>query len=152
MSGRLRDAVTEVRHIVEGLGPLSLDELGLAGAIERFGSADGDSPHVSVEVDRPLPALPAAVEVAAYRIAAEAVTNAVRHADAAVIQVAVRLRDGSVEVAARDDGRGFGAEVIAGLGLQSMHERAEEVGGRLELDSMTAGGTSVVARLPVEAT
>jgi signal transduction histidine kinase len=150
LRGQLRDAVGEVRHIVEGLRPFSLDELGLAGAVERLASTDGDRPRISVEVEGPVPALPAAVEVAAYRIAAEAVTNAVRHADADVVDVRLRIQDDDLEIAVYDDGRGFGTEIVSGVGLRSMHERAAEVGGDLQVRSTADGGTSVVARLPLE--
>lgn len=149
---QLRDAVSEVRHIVDGLRPVSLDELGLGGAIEGFRSVDGDTPRISVDVRGPLPVLPAAVEVAAYRIAAEAVANALRHAGADAIEVEVRAVGSSIEATVRDDGHGFGTDVVAGTGLQSMHERAAEVGGHLEVTSTTDEGTSVLARLPVAAT
>lgn len=152
LRGQLRDAVGEVRHIVEGLRPLSLDELGLAGAVERLVSTDGDRPRISVDFDGPIPALPAAVEVAAYRIVAEAVTNALRHAAADAVVVRLRIHDSDLDITVSDDGRGFGTESVSGVGLQSMHERAAEVGGDLQLRSTTDGGTSVVARLPVEAT
>ena len=96
-----------------------------------------------------VPSLPAAVEVAAYRIASEALTNTARHAGAS--NAAVRLLGNShallVEVS--DDGAGIGPEVVAGVGLRSIRERAEELGGRTEIVCPPAGGTLVRAWLPM---
>ncbi len=144
---RLRGTVGEVRRIVDGLRPPAVDELGLAGALRALGSADS-AVRIVVDVDLP-PALPAAVEVAAYRIAAEAITNAVRHAGASVVTLHATAYDGAVRLTVHDDGRGFGAEATAGIGLESLHDRAIEVGGQLLVDSRPAAGTTVTAVLPV---
>ncbi len=96
-----------------------------------------------------VPSLPAAVEVAAYRIASEALTNTARHARAQ--NAAVRLPGNShallVEVC--DDGAGIDPDVVAGVGLRSIRERAEELGGRTEIVCPPAGGTLVRAWLPM---
>jgi signal transduction histidine kinase len=141
----LRRAVAEVRGIVDGLRPAALDEIGVAGALEALASRDTD-PIVSVECDS-LPQLPAAVEVTAYRIACEAVTNAVRHAGAGQVRLELSAVPGELVVTVEDDGHGFGADHVAGLGLRSMHERAESVGGHVEVASGPTG-TTVRARLP----
>ncbi len=94
-----------------------------------------------------LPALPAAVEVAAFRIATEAVANVVRHAGATTCQVSVARSDGRLEVRVTDDGRGIGSGDHPGHGLHTMRERAEELRGRFSVAS--GPGTTVVAELPL---
>lgn len=143
------DALADVRRLVQGLRPPALDDLGLLAALdqqaERLGSADLAVTVAAEDV----PSLPAAVEVAAYRIASEALTNTARHAGAR--HAAVRLVGSShallVEVA--DDGRGIDPAVTAGVGLRSIRERAEELGGRTEISCPTSGGTRVRAWLPM---
>ena len=120
------------------------------------GSGDpGEQMGLRVVVEAPdeLPPLPAAVEVAAYRIAQEALTNVVRHAQARTCVVrlaAVVLGDRTtlhVEIA--DDGEGLPSELHAGVGLRSMRERAEELGGTCIVESDEGGGTRVSAWLPL---
>ncbi len=96
-----------------------------------------------------LPVLPAAVEVAAYRIVTEAVTNVVRHAGATTCEVRVEADDSLLRVEVTDDGRGLGDldAASAGHGLQTMRERAEELRGRLRVTS--DGQTTVSALLPL---
>lgn len=156
LSREVETAVADVRRLVDGLRPPALDELGLVGAIDRqvrrLEGARPDGRELRISVAGPardgMPALPAAVEVAAYRIAVEAVTNAVRHADAERCQV--RIDAGTalrIEVA--DDGRGLATGASTGTGLESMTARASEVGGRLDLERVAGGGTRVVAVLPL---
>ncbi len=147
-----REAVGDVRRLVYGLRPPALDDVGLVGAIERAAAsfADGEgAPVIHVRAGGPLPPLPAAVEVAALRIANEAMTNTVRHAGAGRCDVLLRC-NGALELEIRDDGRGVGRGARPGVGTGSMRMRAEEVGGTFELHS-DASGTRVIARLPVEA-
>jgi signal transduction histidine kinase len=146
---RLQHTVTEVRRIVEGLRPSAVDELGLAEALRQL-DAGGAEPAFSVRVPGSFGELPAAVEVAAYRIAAEACTNVIRHAGASRCRIDVDVRDGWLTLTVADDGTGFGAEATVGVGLRSMHDRAAEVGGSLEIRS-APGGTTVSSRLPLEA-
>lgn len=145
-----RQAIDDVRQLARDLRPPALDELGLEGAVreqvQRFG--DGADLDVRLEGD-PLPQLPAAVEVAAYRIAVEALTNVVRHAAAREARVALRLADGALCVEVADDGPHPADGRRAGVGLTSMRERAAELGGTLEIGRGPRGGTRVVARLPV---
>ena len=151
---RLRDqlssAVSEVRRIVDGLRPAAVDELGLMEALRLLASTNGAAPVVDVDVPDAVPPLPAAIEVAAYRITAEALANALRHSGARRCCITVRTEGADVVIEIADDGQGFGAEVVSGLGLRSMHERAAEVGGEVEVRSGPASGTSVRARLPRE--
>jgi signal transduction histidine kinase len=140
------DALGEIRRIVEDLRPPALDELGLEGAIRQHAQR---LPQLEVTVSGSiLPAdLPAAVEVAAYRIATEALTNVARHANATKANVDVTL-NGHLAVAISDDGQRQDGW-IEGVGLGSMRDRARELGGALTAGPF-AGGGRVVANLPVE--
>jgi signal transduction histidine kinase len=148
-------ALADIRRLVDGLRPPALDELGLLGAIDQqmtrlqAGGAGSAGAVLWVEGDpTPLPELPAAVEVAAYRIAVEAVTNAVRHAEASECRVRVHADD-ALTVEITDDGRGLPATVTPGVGLESIRARAEELGGSWRLERPAGGGTRIVARLPL---
>jgi signal transduction histidine kinase len=96
-----------------------------------------------------LGALPAAVEVAAYRIAGEALANVARHASARTCTVRLSVEDRALLVEVADDGRGIGADAEAGVGLVSLRERAAELGGRSEVTCPDDGGTMVRAWLPL---
>jgi signal transduction histidine kinase len=148
----IQGTVLDVRRIVEGLRPPALDELGLSGAIEQLADrlTAGTDLLVDVEVAGP-PALPAAVEVAVYRVAQEALTNVVRHAGARQACVRIRVDGDELVLEVTDDGTGTPAPREGGVGLGSMRERAEELGGRLEVTGRPGAGTRVVARLPVGA-
>ncbi|MGH3509315.1 MAG: sensor histidine kinase [Nocardioidaceae bacterium] len=145
----IASTVLDVRRIVEGLRPPAIDELGLAEALTqlagRLTAHGGPSLTVCVEAE----GLSAAVEVAVYRIAQEAVTNATRHAGAAHVTVDLAARDGALELVVCDDGSGVLRPREGGVGLNSMRERAEEVGGSLLVDAAPGRGTTVTARLPV---
>ncbi len=147
-----RRAIEEVRRVTYDLRPPALDELGLVGALREqaaaFAGGPAGGPQIEIRVPATLPGLPAAVEVAAYRISLEALTNAMRHSGAhrAMLEIATHGDALLVEVA--DDGRGLeGAS--AGVGLRSMRERAEELGGSLLVETAQAGGTHVRAILPM---
>jgi signal transduction histidine kinase len=146
---RADEAVHEVRRIAHLLRPPALSALGLVGAL-RSQAAAVTRPAVDMDVPE-LPTLPAAVEVAAYRIALEAVRNVAVHADATRCEVRLRHVGDALEVTVTDDGRGLPAAVPAGLGIASMIERAGELGGRCTLDSAPCGGTVVRAVLPCTA-
>jgi len=96
-----------------------------------------------------LPPLPAAVEVAALRIALEGLTNAARHSGGSSACVRIEIAGDALVVSVIDDGHGLTNGVHAGVGLTSMHERAEELGGTLRVESNAVGGTTVVAQLPL---
>ena len=125
----------------------------MAGAVrETAARYDTDGLSVSVDAPESLPALPAAVEVAAYRIAGEALANVVRHAGARSCVVRLSSGDGELRLEVSDDGVGLpppGGSRSAGVGLHSMRERAEELGGSLRIEASPAGGTRVLARLPL---
>ncbi|MFI5913321.1 sensor histidine kinase [Dactylosporangium sp. NPDC051541] len=142
------DAVAEVRRVSRGLRPPALDELGLCEAVRQAAAVLG----AEVVADPgALPPLPAAVEVAAYAIVREALTNAARHAAAASVVVRLTVSASALRVEVRDDGRGLRAGERPGVGLRSMIERAAELGGRCTVTAGAGGGTRVSATLPLAA-
>jgi signal transduction histidine kinase len=145
----IRRTVLDVRRIVEGLRPPALDELGLAGAcaqaVDRLTA--GTDTAAGVQTAGDLPALPAAVEVAAYRIVVEAVTNTVKHAQARHCQVCISFAPPELAVTITDDGTGLAPAGRHGNGLAIMRERAEELGGTVTIRSGAAGVT-VESQLP----
>ncbi|MEU9021685.1 sensor histidine kinase [Actinomadura sp. NPDC048394] len=147
MMGR---TIGDIRELVYGLRPPALDDLGLAGAIQALGGvvATGDGPRVDVHVEGDLERLPAAAEVAAYRIVQEALTNVHRHAraDSAVVRLYL---NGDLHVTVDDDGVGLPPQMRSGIGMSSMRERAAELGGSCTVGPGPKGGTLVRARLPV---
>ncbi|WP_153394158.1 sensor histidine kinase [Ornithinicoccus halotolerans] len=150
-----QDAITTVRRTVEDLRPPALDELGLVDALRATvaGFEAPGGPALTVVATQPLPPLPAAVEVAAYRIAVEAVTNAVRHAAARKIVVSVAVEGEApgeaLAVTVHDDGHGLATGRAEGVGTTSMRERAEELGGHCTLTGSADAGTRVHADLPI---
>lgn len=146
-------AIGDIRRLVYELRPPVLDQLGLVGALQEQ-AARVASNALTVQVVAPddLPPLPAAVEVAAYRIVAEALTNVVRHGHARGCAIWL-CPDDALYVAVDDDGIGLPAprDAQPGVGLASMRERAEELGGALRIERRPEGGTRVIARLPLSA-
>lgn len=149
-----QDDIAEVRRLVDGLRPAALDQLGLVSALRQRAAQDtvalGErgmtwTVQAGPDVEGPLPA---ATEVAAYRIALEAVTNAVRHSQAQRCTVSLRRQAGHLRVLIEDDGVGLVEGGAAGVGLLSMVERAEELGGMCTVTS-DGRGTVVEALLPL---
>lgn len=181
LESQTQDAVADIRRLVHGLRPPALDDLGLVPAIRQqadsYGfaekgaaneTADGTTTF-SLDVPRDPPVLPAAVEVAAFRIAQEALANVARHARARScrLRLSVDRPSGALELEVSDNGVGLPGSARgpagppqppqpprgrgAGVGLSSMRERAEELGGTCVVEPAPTGGTRVLARLPVEA-
>ena len=147
----LSAAIADIRRLVYDLRPPDLDELGLTGALRQRAEQSwrrlDASFTVTIDAPAPLPSLPAAVEVAAYRIATEAVTNTLRHGDATSCQMSLRVDDAlHLEITDNATGRGRWRH---GVGLRSMHERAAELGGSLTAGPTDQGGR-VHALLPLE--
>jgi len=146
-------AVAEVRTLCEDLRPPGIDELGLPGALAALVERSR-SPRLEVSLDvDPVLELGPAVEVAVYRIVAEALTNTGKHAQATRVDVRVHRTD-RLELHVTDDGVGLEraagpADPGTGVGLDSMRRRAEEIGGTLDVTTGSGGGTSVRARLPL---
>jgi signal transduction histidine kinase len=151
LKAETQQAVTDVRRIVYGLRPPALDELGLAGSLrEEIARLRREAPTVAITLHcqgDELAGLPAAVEVAAYRIVTEALTNVVRHARSCSCEVHISLDQGlTIDVC--DDGVGFPEGWRAGVGITAMRERAAELGGDLGIQPREPHGTSIAARLP----
>lgn len=148
-------AIGDIRRLVYGLRPPALDDLGLIGSLRQQSvrlaqRPDGSRVAVCLNTPDSLPPLPAAVEVAAYRIITEAMTNAARHSGATRIEVRLSLAEGDglcIEV--RDDGTGADTGWQPGVGLTSMRERTAELGGSCQAGPDPAGGGRVVALLPL---
>ena len=166
LEGRTEDTIAEMRRLIYGLRPPALDDLGLMPSIHQQAQSQGMvEPSVGIGADErserrmifsmeapdELPPLPAAVEVACYRIAQEAITNVARHAHAGTCRLRLSVDQGAgmLEVEITDDGVGIPGERVAGVGLSSMRERAEELGGTLAVEPGQEGGTRVLARLPL---
>lgn len=144
--------VADIRVLVHELRPPALDELGLAGALVAHVAQVDATGRLAVRVRTdpdPLPDLSAAVEVAAYRIAREAVTNVLRHAEASRCDVSLTTTRDGLEVRVVDDGIGLPVVPGVGVGTRSMRERAEELGGTFRATDAAGGGTEVVATLPL---
>jgi two-component system NarL family sensor kinase len=141
-------ALADVRRLVYDLRPPALDELGLVRAIQQ------SLPHIpdmDITFDAPaeLPELPAAVDVAAYRIIQEALSNSVRHAQASQVSVRIDASE-ALELSISDNGTGLPTNYQAGVGLISMRERVEELGGTFDLEGTTEQGTTIFVQLPLE--
>jgi signal transduction histidine kinase len=147
---------------VYDLRPPTLDELGLIEAIREQAARYNDAPanlvggedtgtlRVTLDVPERLPPLPAAVEVAAYRIIQEALMNVSRHARARTCTLRLVCANGrTLEVEVIDDGAGLPDHPRAGVGLRSMRERAAELGGACEIAGVTPQGTRVAAWFPI---
>ncbi len=145
-----QSVVSEVRELVQGLRPPALDEFGLVGAVRSLAAqCEPGKLRVSVVAPDPMPPLPAAVEVAAYRIAQEALTNVVKHSQAKECQVRLALGDSTLRLDVQDNGLGLPATRRPGVGLSSMRERAEEIGGSCVVEAGINGGICVTAQLPI---
>jgi two-component system, NarL family, sensor kinase len=148
-----RVAIADVRRLVDDLRPPALDELGLLQALRQRADqlawrSDGSSISVELQVPEVLPALPAAVEVAAYRIATEALTNVARHAGASGATLELRC-NGRLDLEVLDDGPAT-QTWSPGIGVSGMRERATELGGTFEAGPCASGGRVFVS-IPLDA-
>jgi signal transduction histidine kinase len=153
-----QSTVEEVRHLVYGLRPPALDELGLVAAIRDYVAGMDGKSTLRIEITAPpdgLPLLSAAVEVAAYRIILEALTNVIRHAEARSCMIRFSLdqteSDHFLQIEIQDDGIGLPDQRRAGVGTRSMRERAEELGGTFVIESIKGNGTLVCVKVPFAA-
>jgi len=156
----IRSTLADTRRLVYDLRPPSLDELGLVGALReqatQYCSRSKSTSHqdgtatlqIQVIAPDPLPSLPAAIEVAAYRIAQEALANVVRHAHAQNCQLRICLEKQTLQIEITDDGIGLPPTYRTGVGLLSMRERAQELGGTCEVIRTGQRGTRVQVCLP----
>lgn len=145
----VQQVIADVRRLVHDLRPPALDELGLVGALQdRAETVGAAGLQVSVRAEG-VTVLPAAVEVAAYRIVGEAMTNTVRHAGATTCRITLHVLGDALHVEVEDDGRGIEPRAVSGVGLASLRERAAELGGSSEVTCPESGGTRVRAVLPL---
>jgi signal transduction histidine kinase len=156
MMAQNQSTVEEVRHLVYGLRPPALDELGLVAAIRDYVSGMDGKSTLRIEITAPpdgLPLLSAAVEVAAYRIILEALTNVIRYAKAQHCMIRFSLDqtgpDQFLQIEVQDDGIGLPDQRRAGVGMRSMRERAEELGGTFDIESTRGNGTLVCVKVPL---
>ena len=154
LTTRTQAAVADIRRLVYALRPPSLDELGLLAALWeqalQYSDLGADGLHIHIDTPDHLPELSAALEVAVYRIAQEALTNVVHHAHArhCTVRLALDERVRRLILEVRDDGGGMTPEAKMGVGLVSMRERAEELGGTWTIKQVPTGGTCVLVALP----
>jgi len=143
--------VNQVRDLALLLRPSMLDDLGLAPALNWHAreTSKRTGLNVMVSADDTINSLPDEHRTCIYRLVQEAVNNAVRHAKARTVEVAVRREDQMVNVTVQDDGAGFDTRFMRGLGLLGMEERVRRLGGRLKISSELGRGTMVHAGLPV---
>jgi PAS domain S-box-containing protein len=156
----LREAIQScadgVRRIARGLRPPALDDVGVVAAIETHARtvAQAADLRVDVEAEQLGEVLGSEAKLVLYRIVQEALSNSVRHADAATVTIQICRRNGRVVAVVDDDGSGFRPEHLAsgqGLGLTGMAERASSVGGNVHIESQPGSGTRVVIEIPIAA-
>lgn len=149
LAGEIDGVLSRLRETAQGIYPSILRDRGLQGALFSLGSRSQLPLELEVHPD-PLPRLPHDLEANAYFLASEAVTNAVKHADATRVRIVVRVQDHRVELVVDDDGGGFDPEAPhRGGGLGNMHDRARALGGEMRIVS-DESGTTVTAVLPVD--
>lgn len=147
IAGELNAVVDDLREIARGIHPAILSDGGLRPALRTLGRRAAVDIEIKVDVD-PIPRLPEPIEVAAYYVVSEALTNATKHAQASFVCVVVKERGDSLHLSIRDDGVG-GADPASGSGLIGLRDRAEALGGSLEVNSPPGAGTVVVVELPL---
>jgi signal transduction histidine kinase len=147
-----QQALKEMRLMVHELRPPALEQEGLLGALhQRLGAVEQRAGVEARLVAEDVFELPAAVEEGLYRITVEALNNALKHAAATSVTVYLRLADGRIELEVADNGRGFDAQGVDaswGIGLDSMRQRAEKLGGTLSIRSAPGEGTRVRVDVP----
>ena len=141
----------ELRRIIHDLRPPVLDDMGLLGALRELLNIR-TATQFTPDLPPTLPTLPAAVEIALYRIAQEAITNIVKHAGAKTAVISLKITPHTATLTITDDGQGVGSANAAGVGLHSMRERASELGGTTVLQANQPHGVIVTAQIPYEVT
>jgi signal transduction histidine kinase len=145
VAAELAEVLEELREIARGLHPAILTQGGLRPALKALARRSAVPVELDVKVEG---RLPEPVELAAYYVVAEALTNTAKHAHASVAEVRVATSRGALHVRVRDDGRG-GAEFGLGSGLVGIKDRAEALGGRISLHSPPGAGTALDIALPL---
>ena len=144
----------DVRRLAVELRPAALDDFGLVPAIERLAVMSGEQGGVSIDVRSDLGdrRLPAETETALYRIAQEAMTNVLKHAEAKLVRVHLSRSGRGARLVVQDDGKGFDSGQVrdGSVGLVGMRERIALLGGRLTIESTEGAGTMLTAEVPIE--
>ena len=140
-----RSTLDEIGRIAWQLRPGILDDLGLVAALEALlqGVPSGVGPQMRLQIDRPIPRLDPEAELVVYRVAQEALTNALRHGQASRILVELDARNGGIRLAVSDDGRGLDPAHVEGAGMRGMRERALLIGARLQIAQPPNGGVRI---------
>jgi PAS domain S-box-containing protein len=146
VAGGLAEAVEELRELSRGIHPAILSEGGLGPALRTLARRSRVPVELDTHIDR---RLPERLEVAAYYVASEALTNVAKHAHASVVRVDVREQNGTIRLLIRDDGIG-GVDPGRGSGLVGLQDRVEALGGKITIDSAPGNGTLLVATLPLD--
>ncbi|GAA4482132.1 hypothetical protein GCM10023191_002000 [Actinoallomurus oryzae] len=141
----LDEALEDLRGIARGLHPALLSRRGLVPAIKALARCSAVPVELNMCADRQLAERS---EVTAYHAVSEALTNAAKHADASVVHVDLSVKDATIWLSIRDDGKG-GADPGHGSGLLSITDRVEALGGSLQITSPIGGGTSLLAEIPI---
>lgn len=142
---RLAEAVGDLQEVSRGIHPAILSRGGLGAALRTLTRRSAVPVELDVRFDR---RLPEPVEVAAYYVVSEALTNAAKHANASLVHVDIEAPDGVLQLTVRDDGIG-GADPDHGSGLVGLRDRVEAIGGHLEITSPSGGGTSLLVTIPL---
>ena len=149
LTNDMRQATAEIRSLVYALRPPMLDELGLEAAIRHL-NLPNSALQLEIIAPQPMPLLPAAIEVAIYRIASEAIHNVAKHAKAMSCIVSIEVETKTLCLRVSDDGQRPDLNYSGGIGIQSMEERAVELGGTFSIRPGEGGGTCVEVHLPLE--
>ncbi len=151
----IRDSITELRRVIFDLKPITLEVAGLVPAVESLVEdlQQVYAPRLRFHLDGMPCRFPPEVEIGAYRIIQEALSNALKHSDAASVEVNTRFLSGMLQVRVFDDGKGFSLEEASSMygrkaGLIGMRERARSLGGTLSVSSVAGRGTLVTAEIP----
>lgn len=147
ISHQTQTAVSDLRRLVHGFHPPALSELGLVTALKQSVRSYHNKLNIQIAADE-IPPLPAAVEIAAYRIAQEAMSNVIKHAQAETCIITI-CHDEMLSLIIEDDGVGVKPNITPGVGLISMKERAAELGGACTINRRPSGGTRIEVVFPL---
>lgn len=145
----IEGTLAHIRQLVYGLRPPQLDQLGLNGAVSDFVSQHEGGGMITLNLPKQLPRLNAAVEVAAFRIMQTGLDNVIKHAQATFCKAQLRVTVDDLQIEIVDDGIGIPEDFRAGVGLTSMRERAEEVGGTFAIAAVQPHGTRLSVSIPL---
>lgn len=145
----MNDTLSDLRKVVYGLRPPLLDQFGLLGAITDFANQQTELIDIKFNLPAQLPPIGAAVEVAIYRIFQTALDNVIQHAQADRILIDLEVEAGSIQLKVSDNGIGIAPDQKFGVGLTSMHERAEELGGTVDIVALSPRGTELNVAIPL---